>query len=174
MKKPLGLLLISWVKQTTKINSFVFSLVLYFFITGCATLQPGYETPVVSVTSFEAIPAQGMMPQFQIGLHIVNPNRTALNLKGVSYTISLEGHKIMTGVSNQLPQIDPYGEGDVLLTASVDLFNSIGFFADLVRSQKKETLSYSLNAKLDAGTLHPLIRVKKEGELTLNPPLQTE
>jgi len=150
-------------------------LLLFFilFISGCATLQPGYETPIVSITSFEAIPTQGMIPQFQIGLHIVNPNRSPLDLKGVSYTISLEGHKIMTGVSNQLPLIEPYGEGDVLLTASVDLFSSIGFFTDLIRTQTKEKISYSLNAKLDAGSLHPMIRVTRKGEISLTQPIQT-
>jgi len=149
-------------------------LFLILFVSGCAPLQPGYETPIVSITSFEAIPTQGLIPQFQIGLHIVNPNRSPLDLKGVSYTISLEGHKIMTGVSNQLPLIEAYGEGDVLLTASVDLFSSIGFFTDLIRTQTKEKISYSLNAKLDAGSLHPMIRVTRKGEISLTQPIQTQ
>ncbi|MBU1342810.1 MAG: LEA type 2 family protein [Proteobacteria bacterium] len=151
-------------------------LILFFIVlaSGCATLQSGYETPVVSITSFEAIPTNGLVPQFQIGLHIVNPNRSPLDLKGVSYTIAFEGHKIMTGVSNQLPRIDAYGEGDVVLNASVDLFSSIGFFTDLIRNQKKDKISYSLNAKLDAGSLHPLIRVTKKGELYLTQPSQNQ
>jgi LEA14-like dessication related protein len=139
---------------------------LFFF--SCASLQPGYEKPVVSISSFEAIPTGNLIPQFKIGLHIVNPNRTPLKLKGVAYTIALEGHKIMTGVSNKLPDIEAYGEGDVVLNASVDLFCSIGFITDLIRSQNKEELSYSFNAKLDAGTLHPLIRVTRKGEISLN------
>ncbi|MCD4720011.1 MAG: LEA type 2 family protein [Desulfobacula sp.] len=156
----------------TKIICYVlFSLSLLFTLS-CATLQPGYETPTVSITSFEAIPSQGMIPQFQIGLHIVNPNRSPLDLKGISYTITLEGHKIMTGVSNQLPRIEAYGEGDVVLNASVDLFSSIGFFTDLIRNQKKDMISYSLNAKLDAGSLHPLIRVTKKGKISLTQPNQ--
>jgi len=158
----------------TKISCYVlFSLSLLFTLS-CATLQPGYETPIVSITSFEAIPSQGVIPQFQIGLHIVNPNRSPLNLKGISYTITLEGHKIMTGVSNQLPQIEAYGEGDLVLNASVDLFSSIGFFTDLMRNQKKDKFSYSLNAKLDAGSLHPLIRITKKGEISLTQPSQNQ
>lgn len=145
-----------------------FSLFFSFlFFSGCAGFQPGSEVPVVSISSFKAIPAEGMIPQFEIGLHIVNPNRTALILKGVAYTISLEGHKIMTGVSNQLPRIEPYGEGDVLLKASIDLFTSIGFITDLISNQKKDKISYSFNAKLDAGSLHPFIRVSQKGEFSL-------
>ena len=158
----------------TKITCYVLFSLFLLFTLSCSTLQPGYETPTVSITSFEVIPSQGMIPQFQIGLHIVNPNRSPLNLKGISYTISLEGHKIMTGVSNQLPQIEAYGEGDVVLNASVDLFSSIGFFTDLFRNQKKDRISYSLNAKLDAGSLHPLIRVSKKGEISLTQPSQDQ
>ena len=138
-----------------------------FFLAGCAALQTDYETPTVSITSFKAIPGEGVLPQFEIGLHIINPNRSALDLKGISYTVKIEGHSLLTGVSNKLPKIDPYGEGDILLEASVDFFNSIGFFADLVKNQKREDLAYSLDAKLDVGALHPIIRVSKKGKLSL-------
>lgn len=148
----------------------VLILLALFVFSGCASLQSGYEKPVVSISNFEAVPTEGIMPKFKIKLHIVNPNRTPLSLQGVSYTIALEGHKIMTGVSNQLPEIEAYGEGDVTLIASVDLFSSIGFITDLIRNQGRENISYSFNAKLDAGTFHPLIRVKKEGKLSLTQP----
>jgi len=144
------------------------------FFSGCISLQPRYETPVISISSFEAMPTQGLAPQFKIGLHIVNPNRTQLSLIGISYTITLEGHKILTGVSNKLPDIEAYGEGDIMLKASVDLFSSIGFIADLIRNQKREQISYCFNAKLDTGALHRLIRVTKKGKLTFPQPLQNQ
>jgi LEA14-like dessication related protein len=140
-----------------------------FYPIGCATLQTDYETPAVSITSFKAIPGEGIIPEFEIGLHIVNPNRSALDLKGISYTISLEGHNILTGVSNKLPRIEAYGEGDVVLHASVDFFNSIGFFTDLAQNQKPDEFSFSLNVKLDVGALHPIIRVSKKGKIPLVP-----
>ncbi|MFH2060915.1 MAG: LEA type 2 family protein [Pseudomonadota bacterium] len=150
-------------------SKFYLALFCVFLImtVGCASLQSGYETPVVTITSFEPIPTNGF-PQFKIGLHIVNPNRTPLELKGVSYTIALEGHKILTGVSNKLPHIEAYGEGDIELNASVDLFSSIGFFSDLIKNHQRETFAYSFTAKLDAGTFHPLIRVAKEGKFSLS------
>jgi len=73
----------------------------------------------------------------------------------------------MTGVSNQLPVIDAYGEGNVTLTASVDLFSSIGFITDLIRNQGKEKISYIFEAKLDAEALYPPIRITKMGVVSL-------
>jgi len=136
-------------------------------LAGCAGMRPGYETPTVTVKSVRAIPSEGMLPEFEIDLHVVNPNREALKLAGVSYTVSLEGHELIQGVGNDLPVIDGYGEGDFTLNASADLFAGVGLIRDLMSSQK-DTLSYSFEAKLDPGALRPSIRVKDSGEVSLS------
>jgi LEA14-like dessication related protein len=141
---------------------------LFPLVCGCAALDSQYETPAVSITSFKAIETEDIIPRFQIGLHIVNPNRTPLNLVGISYSIALEGHKILTGVSNKLPRIEAYGEGSVILNASVDVFNTIGFFTDMFRNRTKKNISYTLKTKLDTGGMRPFIRVNKEGLISLD------
>jgi len=148
---------------------FIFVSLSILLAFGCAGLQLRHENPVVNITSFKAVPTEGAIPKFEIGLHIINPNRRPLELKGVAYSIALEGYKIITGVSNQLPMIDAYDEGNVTLTASVDFFSSIGFITDLMRNQGRERLAYSFSAKLDTGILYPLIRVTKKGEVSLTP-----
>ena len=57
------------------------NLLLAFFLialqlTGCAGMQPGYESPSVSVQSFRAVPSDGGtgLPSFEIDLHVTNPN----------------------------------------------------------------------------------------------------
>ncbi|MDY0375491.1 MAG: LEA type 2 family protein [Desulfobacterium sp.] len=151
-----------------RINGFLLLPFLLLFGFGCAALQQGYETPQVTISSFEALPSQGVIPRFKIGMHIINPNRTPLDLKGVSYTISLEGSKVLTGVSNQLPRIEAYGEGDVVLNASVDFFSSMILLKDLIQDQKNDNIYYSFAAKLDIGSLYPFIRVTKQGKISLN------
>jgi LEA14-like dessication related protein len=142
-------------------------VLLAVLLAGCAGLRPGWETPTVTVKSVRAIPSQGMLPEFEIDLHIVNPNREALKLAGVSYTVSLEGHQLIKGVGNDLPVIEGYGEGVITLNASADLFAGVGLVRELMSSQK-DTLSYQLEAKLDPGALRPSIRVKDSGEVSLS------
>ena len=139
---------------------------LAVLLAGCAGLRPGWETPTVTVKSVRAIPSQGMLPEFEIDLHVVNPNREALKLAGVSYTVSLEGYELIKGVGNDLPVIEGYGEGDITLHASADLFAGVGLVRELMSSQKN-TLSYSFEAKLDPGALRPSIRVRDSGEVSL-------
>ena len=147
---------------------FIYTLFpLYFLIlSGCATLHHQYEAPSVSITSFKVVQTDSTIPQFEITLRIVNPNRSALALQGVSYSIALEGYNVITGVSNKLPKIEAYGEGDVVLNASVDLIKSIRFITDILGNNKDE-ISYSFSAKLDVGKLYPLIKVEEKGKVSL-------
>jgi LEA14-like dessication related protein len=150
-------------------TSFSRTLVLLaacFALSACTGLQSDFETPTVGISSFRALPSQGMVPRFEIGLHIVNPNRTALKLDGIVYTVILEGHKVLTGVSADLPVIGAYSEGDVTLTATADLLSSVGLLTSLMQ-QPQETFSYELDARLDIGSLRPRIHIQDKGEISL-------
>ncbi|MBC2711393.1 MAG: LEA type 2 family protein [Desulfosarcina sp.] len=148
------------------------TLIVYaalLMITGCATLHPDFETPTVTVTAIRALPSESIAPRFEIDLQIINPNRTALNLHGIAYSLKLEGYKILTGVANDLPIIDGYSEGDVTLIATTSLLSSIRFFADLMNAQRG-AIAYELEAKLDLGGFRPNIHVGEKGEINLSGP----
>lgn len=135
-------------------------------LSGCAGFGGGLETPNVTVSSFRALPSEGMMPAFEIGLRIINPNAVALNLRGVSYTVSLEGNEIIKGVANDLPVIAAYGEGEVKLTAAANLLAGVRLINELMRSNK-DSFDYAFEAKLDVGRLLPDIRVTDSGSISL-------
>lgn len=147
----------------------IITVVLVAQLSGCTPFLPGFETPTVNVSSFRVLPgSNNIIPTFEIGLHIVNPNRSVLKLQGLSYHVELEGYRVLNGVSNQLPVIEAYGEGDIILLASPDLFNTINLFTDLL-NQPREEFKFKLEALLDIGGLMPKIRVQKEGLISLAP-----
>ena len=143
-------------------------LTILVLLSACAGMRPGYETPTVTVKSVQAIPSNGALPDFEIVLHVINPNREALKLVGVSYTVSLDGHELVKGVGKDLPVIDGYSEGDFTLNASANVFAGIGLIRDMV-AMPSDTLSYRFEAKLDPGALLPSIRVVDSGEISLRP-----
>jgi LEA14-like dessication related protein len=139
-----------------------------FLLTGgCAVMQPAYETPTVSVTSFRPLPSTDITPRFEIGLHVVNPNRFPLTLKGIAYKVYIEGREVLTGASSKLPVIDAYGEGDITLAVNTNLINSLRLINDLMR-QHRETYHYKLDAKLDVGDAMPALHVIEQGRVNLN------
>lgn len=146
----------------------VLALGLAFLLQACAGLRPGYETPTVTVNAFRALPSQGVLPNFEIGLRVVNPNRVPLKLRGVSYTVNLGGHEVIKGVGNELPVIEAYGEGSFTLTATPNLLAGIRVVTDLMRSTT-DSVSYKLEAKLDVGLIQPAIRISDSGQISLRP-----
>ena len=144
----------------------LFSLPIFFilYLSACATVPTDFEEPSVSVTSFTPKHSAGITPQFEIILHVTNPNREPLELEGMSYTIHLDGNKVMSGVSNDLPTIEPYGEADVTLNATANLLGGFQLLTGLM-NQTKEHIEYEFKAKLDIGVFMPRIDVVRKGIL---------
>jgi LEA14-like dessication related protein len=136
------------------------------FLQACAGMRTAYETPSVTVTSFRPADSSGPLPNFEINLHVINPNLEPLELLGIAYTVNLNGHDFIKGVGNDLPIIEGYGEGDFTLTASTNLFAGIRILRGLVHGSEGN-MRYELEAKLDVGAFHPAIRVKDSGEFSL-------
>jgi len=143
-------------------------LITAFAMSACVGMSPGFETPTVTVNSFRTVPSETGMPKFEIGLHVINPNSDSLKLKGVAYTVSVEGRELIKGVGNDLPVIEGYGEGDFTVTAAASLFEGAMLLKDLM-SGPMDSLGYEFEAKLDVGTFIPAIRIKDEGEFSLQP-----
>jgi hypothetical protein len=135
-------------------------------LASCASLDPDYEKPTVTLSSFRALPSEGMVPAFEIGLRIINPNRQALTLQGVSYTIAVEGHELVKGVAKDLPVIEGYSEEVITLTASANLLAGIRLFGDLMQTSG-ESLEYEFEAKLDPG-LFPAMRIRERGSFDIS------
>jgi LEA14-like dessication related protein len=129
---------------------------------GCATLSPDFEEPSLQINSIRLINFDGMTPQFEIDLHIVNPNRDALDLKGLSYTLHLAGNQVVSGATSKLPVIAAYGEADFKIDASVSLLDGLQLLSKLI-NEYQGNITYEFNAKLDVGSFYPTIPIKREG-----------
>lgn len=146
----------------------VLLLVVFTLLTGCGALRPSFETPTVTVSSFKTLPSGGIFPEFEIGLNVTNPNPVALELAGIAYTIDIDGSELIKGVASELPLVPAYGKEEVKLTASADLLAGARVISDLLRSGK-DRVNYAFEAKLDLSGWQPTIRVRDEGEISLQP-----
>ena len=145
---------------------FVFGISI-LMLGACASLNPDYEEPTVNISSFRALPSEGMMPNFEIGLHILNPNSSSFQLQGIVYTVSIQGHEVVKGVGKDFPLIGGYSEQTVKLTASANLFAGVRLVMDMMNSANQD-LEYEFEAKLDTGGFGPAIRGKEKGSFRLD------
>ena len=152
----------------TTINRIGVLLLTTVLLSACSGMRAGYETPSVSVQSFRTVPSgTGTgLPSFEIGLQVTNPNLEPLELAGISYTVSLDGQKVIKGVGNDLPVIEGYGEGTFTVTAAFNMMAGIQLVRSLM-SKTNETFDYAFEAKLDPGLRKRKIRVKDSGAISL-------
>ncbi len=145
----------------------LFLLAVLLLLQACASLDPDYEKPTVTLSSFRALPSGGGMPTFEIGLHILNPNASAIRLEGIVYTVSIQGHDVVKGVGRDFPVIEGYTEQTVKLTATANLLAGIRLVMDLMDAPG-EDLGYEFEAKLDTGGIGRDIRVRENGTFRMS------
>jgi LEA14-like dessication related protein len=143
------------------------SIVLAALLLGaCATLRQDFKEPGVALVSITPQIRNLFAPEFDIVLHVTNPNRDALEIVGLSYTIHLQGNKVIDGVASELPIIPAYGEADVRLRAVVDLMSGLNLLGDLL-GQPDGKVAFELNADIDLGTFYPMVKVNRSGVIAL-------
>jgi len=137
-------------------------------VAGCASLAPGFEPPKLRVVSLRPVDGDDMAPRFEIGLRVINPNAESIAMRGLSYTVALEGQDIIEGVARDLPTVPGYGEADVSLLATVSLLAGIRLVGDLMQ-RPRDAVAYELRAKLDLGAMRPAVRIEDAGTIRLAP-----
>ncbi len=136
-----------------------------FLVAGCSTLKPDLEKPSVNVTSFKLLSAQSFTPQFEIGLHVVNPNAVQLSAKGISYKVFLNEHELMQGAANDLPVVPAHGEAQLKLIANVGLVEGMRVVNEMLKNGGAP-MAYRVQADLDLGTLYPMLKIEETGSFS--------
>ncbi|WP_444931174.1 LEA type 2 family protein [Microbulbifer sp. SSSA002] len=138
-------------------------------IGGCAALSPNFEQPEVEIIGLEPLPpVSGSDLRFRIHLRIFNPNNQELALSGLYYKLNLAGHKVLTGTSNRLSPIAPFGQEDISVDATASWMGSLFAIAKLINGGQ-QSVPYELQAKIGLDrSIAPAITVRRSGEIQLN------
>lgn len=131
-------------------------------LSACATfnLQP----PQLTLLEIAPVSAgtRGLDLSFNIRLRVANPNAIPLPIKGMSYTLALNGADVLQGVSNNIPRIAAYGSEEVTLTIGTNLLSAPKFLLGLLRKPNQE-IRYELQSKIDLDGPFPTFNVVETG-----------
>ncbi len=143
----------------------VFYLSMLCFLSACSSLNLSMVPPEVKVNSIVMKDSQGLQQHFEVGLSIANPNAKALNIRGMRYSIALNGYELIDGLGSDFPEIGAYQEAVVTVTASANLLNALRFVNNLL-AETSPKLAYELTADLDVGGFMGRVRVTEQGDIT--------
>lgn len=142
-------------------------LILCVMVGGCAHLGAKLEEPRIRVESIQVLESRGLSQRFRVGLRVINPNDRVLPVKGLSYSLSLNGYDMLDGVTNRVPTLEPFSETLVEVETATDLVGALRFLNDLVQNSDLQHLTYTLTADVSVQGWMGKITVKESGEVPL-------
>jgi LEA14-like dessication related protein len=94
---------------------------LLVLMAGCSLLVPHFERPTLSVLSVQVLRAELWRQELKVRLRVQNPNDRELPIKGLSYTLDLEGQQFAHGESYASFTVPALGEADFDMSVSANL-----------------------------------------------------
>jgi len=150
-------------RSTTRLSVVALLVAL---LSSCALLDPAYEKPAVHLVRIEPLSSSGFEQRFRVDLKIINPNSSGLSVSGMSYTLKLNGEKVVKGVAGEIAEIPPFSETVVQVEASTNILAGLRLISSLLNKPGRE-LHYELATKLRSGWWPVPINIVESGEIAL-------
>ena len=103
--------------------------------------------PEISLVSVQVLPASGLEQPFELGLRIRNPNNVHIAVIGLSLRAELNDFPVLSGVTNDVPALEPFGETTATVIVGSNLINALRQLVDLLQTGA-EPIDYKLEARL--------------------------
>lgn len=94
---------------------------LVLALSACSLLRPQFEQPTVSVVGIELRSGNLLQQNFQVKLHVQNPNSQALPVRNLRFTLSVEGDAVADGLNDRAFVVPAHGESDFDVNISANL-----------------------------------------------------
>jgi LEA14-like dessication related protein len=115
-------------------------------VSGCSALRPELEAPRLAIVHVAMTSADIFNQQFRLRVNAQNPNKRELKIKGLDYTLFLEGDGFAEGMLNKPFTIPAEGETDFDMTVKTNFVSGIGRL--LSRLNGRTQVNYTLQGKL--------------------------
>ena len=142
-------------------------------LTACSFFGGYQETPRVSLVSIQPLEMGLLEQRYGLQLRILNPNDNEIPVKGLSYSIEINGHEFAYGVSRQPVSIPAFSEALLDVEVVSNLLNVLQQFQEM-SSENNDSLHYRLRGKLSLAKSLAKLPFNVEGKLTYLPEEKAE
>lgn len=122
-------------------------LILLLLIVGCTGLEQRQEPPRVNLVNLRILDVQLFEQRYGLTLRIINPDRSALSIKGISFEVELNGKEFAYGVSGEPVTVPAFGEETMEVEVVGTLFNVVDQLRELEQRSGKP-LEYRIHGKI--------------------------
>ena len=116
-------------------------------ILGACALAPKLQAPQLSIVDVQLVSADLWQQRLKVRMHVANPNDRTLPIKGIEYTLEVDGQQFATGQSAASFVVPALGEAEFDMNVTTNLAGTLIHF--LGRSQNAPAaLDYHLVGKV--------------------------
>jgi len=147
---------------------YLFQLTCAVLLAACAGMSAYQQAPRVSLASIQPRAANLYAQRYGLQLRILNPNDMELPIKGLSYSLEINGREFAYGISQQYVSIPSYGEA--LLDVDV-LSNYLNMLQELQENsgESHSNLRYRLFGSIALADNSRKLAFDYQGELIYLP-----
>lgn len=143
-------------------------LVAIALVSGCAITGDLANAPRVSLADLRLAEVGLLEQRYVAWLRIQNPNDTDLNVRGMEYTIYLNGRKFADGVSDRDFSVPGYGEEIVEVNLTSTALRVLDQFRSLSEGES-QVLRYRIAGSLSLEGLRRSVAFSHQDEIDLSP-----
>ena len=114
---------------------------------GCAGLKQNIEAPQVRLTQVQMLSAGLLEQRFRLLLRVNNPNKIAVPIKGIQYSLKLADADFASGSTPQAFRVPAFGEELVAVDVSTNLLASAQHLLTFLNSGP-DALNYELAGRV--------------------------
>lgn len=136
-------------------------------LNGCATLGPRLQPPRLSLVNLQLTQATLFEQRFALQVRVQNTNDRALEVRGFSFDLDVNGQQLASGVSNRAFSVPAFGETVTAVFATTTLTALVRQLAQLDRAQR---FRYRLRGKIQLAGFSGSLPFEYKGEVPIVPP----
>jgi LEA14-like dessication related protein len=145
----------------------VAGLTLAALLAACA-LAPKLEPPKVSIVGAQVLGGDLFTQHLKLRVHVQNPNDRALPVKGLEYTIEVEGEQFASGESAASFEVPAFGEAEFDMNVTTNLAGALMKILARGPNALGREVSYRLSGKVNLSQgLFRSIPFKQQGTFKL-------
>jgi LEA14-like dessication related protein len=135
-------------------------------LSGCSVLLPHWQTPTLAVVSIQLGHSDLLQQHLQVRMSVHNPNDRELPVKGLSYSLDVNGEECAHGESGASFVVPARGDAEFDMTVTA---NAAAALLRMFAHGNAAAVQYRIRGKveLSAGLLHS-VPFDQQGELQLH------
>jgi LEA14-like dessication related protein len=122
-------------------------LIIAAVLAACA-LAPKLEPPKLSIVGVQIVSGDLFTQRLKVRVHVQNPNDRALPVKGLEYTIEVEGEQFASGESAASFEVPALGEAEFDMNVTTNLAGALIKLLARGPNALGQEVSYRLSGKV--------------------------